>query len=344
MPVFHKVREAFPDANITLLTNRPIESKAAPLETVLGSGYFFDSIINYPIGTRNPVVLFALLKQIRKLKIDIVINLATTRVLETVSKTRRAVFRDKWFFRAAGIKEFIGFPSIKEDFELSIDPITNEIEWETKRLARRLNKLGSIDLEDDRYWDMRFTADELLKASEALRVISHNDKPIIAACAGTKMPSKDWETDNWLNLIKQLKLIYIDWNLVMVGAPEESERADRCIEAWAGPGVNLCGKTSPRVSGAVLKQANIFIGHDSGPMHLAACVGTPVVAIYSARNIPRQWYPRGNLNKIIYHKTDCAGCVLEICIAQKKKCILSITVEEVKAAITQILADRKMLN
>jgi len=344
LPVFHKVKEAFPNADITLLTNRPIVSKAAPLETVLGSNYFFDRVINYPIGTRNPMVLFDLLKQIRSLKIDIVINLATTRVLGTIGKTKRAVLRDKWFFKAAGITKFFGFPSIKEDFELSIDPITNEIEWEAKRLARRLNQLGPIDLEADCYWDMRFTTDELAKASEALNIIAHNSKPIIAACAGTKMPSKDWEADNWLNLLKQLKVNFGDWNLVMVGAPEESERAERCIVAWGGAGVNLCGKTSPRVSGAILKQASVFIGHDSGPMHLAACVGTPVVAIYSARNIPRQWYPRGNFNKIIYHKTDCAGCVLEVCTVQKKKCILSITVEEVKAAVTQILIDNETLN
>jgi ADP-heptose:LPS heptosyltransferase len=78
----------------------------------------------------------------------------------------------------------------------------------------------------------------------------------------------------------------------------------------------------------------MFVGHDSGPMHLAAAVGIPLVAIYSARALPRMWYPRGHKYQIIRHKTDCEDCKLEICIEQKKKCILSITVDEVMQAVT----------
>jgi ADP-heptose:LPS heptosyltransferase len=76
-------------------------------------------------------------------------------------------------------------------------------------------------------------------------------------------------------------------------------------------------------------------------MHLAAAVGTPCVAIFSARNFPRQWFPRGNFNKIIYHGTDCAGCLLELCIEEKKKCILSITVDEVQSAVMDLVLNVK---
>ena len=78
-----------------------------------------------------------------------------------------------------------------------------------------------------------------------------------------------------------------------------------------------------------------------GPMHLSAAVGTPCVAIYSARNFLRQWTPRGDFNKILYHKTDCAGCGLELCIEQKKKCILSITVDEVQNSALQLLNSKR---
>jgi ADP-heptose:LPS heptosyltransferase len=75
------------------------------------------------------------------------------------------------------------------------------------------------------------------------------------------------------------------------------------------------------VSAAILEQCRFFVGHDSGPMHLASCVGIPCVAIFAARSKPRQWFPRGNKNRILYHHTDCAGCGLDVCIDQKKKCI-----------------------
>jgi ADP-heptose:LPS heptosyltransferase len=72
-------------------------------------------------------------------------------------------------------------------------------------------------------------------------------------------------------------------------------------------------------------------------MHLAACVGVPCVAVFSARNIPRQWLPRGNFNEILYHRTDCAGCGLEVCTAQKKKCLSAISVDEVACAVRCVL-------
>jgi len=62
-------------------------------------------------------------------------------------------------------------------------------------------------------------------------------------------------------------------------------------------------------------------------------VGTPCVAIFSARNLPRIWFPHGKRHTVIYHQTDCAGCELVTCVEQRKKCILSITVDEALSAI-----------
>ena len=338
LPVFHKVREVYPDAHITLLTNKPIITKAAAIESVLGSEYFFDSVLDYPIGTRNPVVLYSLWKEIRSLNIDVFINLATTRVLKDLRTTRLAVFRDRLFFKSTGIKKIIGFPSIRTDYEVTVDPDNGQLEWEAKRLARRLIPLGDIKLTADYYWDLRFSQNELETARQVMTSLDVN-LPVIAISMGTKRQPNDWEQANWLVLIKKLKLTLKNWQLLIVGAPDEFERAENCLAEWGSAGINLCGKTSPRVSGAVLKSAKIFIGHDSGPMHLAAAVGTPCVAIYSARNFLRQWTPRGDFNKIIYHQTDCAGCGLELCIAEKKKCILSITADEVEKAVADTLRE-----
>lgn len=329
LPCFHKVREYFPDATITLLTNRPVAAKAAPIEAILGSTNFFDRVLDYPTGTRNPLVLAKLIKQIRAHNIDTVINLAAIR-------SKISVKRDRWFFRAAGIKQQIGFISSENDYELNSILEGNDLEWEANRLVRRLYELGPIDLSADRSWDLKLTTAEL---EEAKRVLSNltSTSSIIAISLGTKLQVSNWEIDNWLNLLSQLKVTLFGWKLVVIGASEEASLADLCLRAWDQQGVNLCGKTSPRVSAAVLKQASIFVGHDSGPMHLAACVGVPCVAIFSARVLPRRWYPRGNSNHILYHRTDCAGCGLDVCIEQKKKCILSIKVDEVHQAIMQTL-------
>src|ERR1700749_4011773 len=77
LPAFHKIRESFPGADITLLTNHPVNLKAAPLESILGRGYFFDNVINYPVGTRSPRILLNLNKQIRALNADVLIYLTS---------------------------------------------------------------------------------------------------------------------------------------------------------------------------------------------------------------------------------------------------------------------------
>lgn len=329
LPCFHKVRDSFPDANITLLTNQPIMAKAAPLQAVLGNEYFFDRVLAYPVGTRNPLVLLSLIQKIRALHIDTVVNL-------TAARTKKSVLRDQLFFRAAGAKQLIGFPSTPEDFGVT-DPVTGEQEWEALKLARRLEELGPVALDDSHYWDMRLTVAERNVAAEALADFSPHS-PMLAISIGTKLQANNWGNENWIALLQQLRTTLPGWQLVTLGAAEEAAFSDTLLQAWGSVGRNLCGKMSPRESAAVLQQASLFIGHDSGPIHLAACVDTPCVGIFAARNLPRQWYPRGANNQIIYHRVECAGCGLETCIVQQKKCILSITVAEVQQAVQKIIS------
>lgn len=83
----------------------------------------------------------------------------------------------------------------------------------------------------------------------------------------------------------------------------------------------------------------MFFGHDSGPAHLAASVGTPVLGIYSSRNRPGQWFPQGPHVRVVHHWVACGGCGLVTCTVQAKKCILSISVEEALAATREHLRE-----
>lgn len=114
------------------------------------------------------------------------------------------------------------------------------------------------------------------------------------------------------------------------------------MDVWgsfsAGPGLNLCGLLTPRESAAVFMRAVVFLGHDSGPMHLAAAVQTPCVAIFSSRNLPGVWFPYGERHRVLYHRVDCEDCRLSTCTIQKKKCISSIAVDEVFEQAAGLLA------
>ena len=333
LPVFHKILENYPDVEtITLLTNKPVASKAAPLEAVLGSGLFFNEVLSYPVGTRNPMVIARLIAEIRKRKIHTVINI-------TALRSSEADKRDKLFFKAAGVKELIGFDHSAQDYKVQIDPQTGFFEWETARLARKISELGIFDFNQDKYWDLKLTDSETSKAEDLLKNIPNN-KPFIAMNVGTKMEIKDWGIDNWVSLVRSLSIHFSDYTLVLIGVDEEIPLAESCLEVWSGEGLNLCGKSSPRVSAAILKKASLFIGHDSGPMHLAACMGTPCVAVFSCINQPRQWFPRGDKNKLLFPNTDCAHSGQKTCV-NDKKCILSIDPAEVETAVLEIVGKKR---
>lgn len=336
LPCFHLIRKTYPNAEITLLTNKPVMSKAAPLEAILGSEYFFDRILAYPVGTRNPAVLLNLTRKIRAFKCQTVINITALRSLA-------ADRRDKLFFRLAGLKNFIGFDNAPEDFAPPRDPATGMIEWEASRLARKIKSLGKIDFNNDEFWDLKLTAGETDAGSRAIAGIPSNAR-VLAVNAGTKLPVKDWGAENWLELIGNLSAKLPGWVLMIIGVPEEMELAQKLMQRWKGQSVNLCGKTSPRVSAEVLKRADLFIGHDSGPLHLAACVGVPVVGIYSGLNQPRQWFPRGENNVLIFPESDCPACKQNPCKSLNGVCILSISPAQVEEAVLNLAASQKALS
>jgi len=325
LPVFHAIKHSFPSARITLLTNTPVASKAAPIQTVLGSDYFFQDVLNYPLRTRNPWILLKLLFAIFRKKIDCVINLNGFR-------SDFATWRDQAFFRMAGVKSFYGFKLSNKDKHPQTDPCAGEVEWEASRLARRVASFSQVDLDDDEFWDLRLKTEEHHEAELHLAKVYNHDR-LIAFSIGTKVQSNDWGIANWQDLSHRLAGQLRGWSAVFLGSAEEGEQSEVCSSLWGRKGLNLCGKSTPRVSAAILAKCKLFIGHDSGPMHLAGCVGTPCVAIFSARNLPRQWFPRGNKNVILYKRTECAGCGLEVCTIEKKKCLISISVKQVEDAV-----------
>jgi ADP-heptose:LPS heptosyltransferase len=330
LPAFHAVRRRFPEARITLLTNRPVSSKAAAIEEVLGKGYFFNHVLDYPLGTRNPLQIARLLLRMRLQSIDTVVNLAAYRSMN-------ATQRDALFFKFSGARHLIGFDLEDRDKKPRLDPLTGECEWEASRIARRVSSLEEVDLSNPANWDLRLS-DADYRAAEQLMASLPAENRQIAFCTGTKIPSKHWGCQNWEQLAEQLSGRFPGWTAIFLGTASEAAESDRCAIRWNGPSLNLCGATSPRVSAAIFTKCQLFIGHDSGPMHLAASVGTPCVALFSARNIPRQWFPRGEGHRIIYHRTDCAGCGLEVCGEHAQKCMTTIKVDEVVAAVREVLS------
>jgi heptosyltransferase III len=289
LPCLRLIRRRFPDSELRVLTNAPVADSAPPLSVVLEGSGLIDGYLEYPIQLRNPRQLWRLARDIRRWQPDVLIYLARR-------ETRLQVWRDAAFFRACGIRRFVGLALTRDQIESRPLP-GGTFEREAERLVRNMAALGTADLSDPASWDLGLT-----EADRALprRLIAERigGQPFIALSIGTKQPTNDWGLANWRALAEQLCQIY-PHRLVLVGAEGDREQSEAIARGLADRCVNLCG-LKVRESAALIAGASLFIGCDSGPMHLAAAVGTPLVAIFSRLNLPGIWFPFARQAKVLY--------------------------------------------
>jgi ADP-heptose:LPS heptosyltransferase len=329
LPCFHQIARAYPEAERRLLTNVPVDSKAPPAYAVLEGSGLVHGYLRYPVGTRSLSELVELERKIRAFRPQALIYL-------TPRRSAADVLRDAAFFRLCGVPRIVGLPLARDARANRLDRATGEYEPEAVRLARLMKSLGQIDLNDRANWDLRLTVREHKRAAEVLEPV--RGRALIACSVGTKVQAKDWGTGNWRSVLSALAEELPQHGLMLLGAGDEAAASKSAAFAWNGRAANTCGQLTPRESAAALARAQIFLGDDSGPMHLAAAVGAPCVAVFSARNRPRVWFPWGAGHEVIYHRTECWGCDLDVCTDHGTECLKSIRPAEVLGAVHRVLA------
>lgn len=333
MPSLHLIARAFPQAERVLLTNFPVTAKAPSSAAVLGESGLVNGYMRYTVATRRIDELLKLAWRIRRFNPELLVYLHP-------SRGTNAVKRDAMFFRFCGIRHIIGLPtgSLAENIFF---PATGLWESEAARLLRSLESLGAADVMDLRHWDLKLTVAEYARASELLAPFA--TRSIIACGPGTKQQSKEWGAEKWRELLARLSMEFPDYALAIIGSREEFSLGDFVSDAWRGPVLNFCGALTPRESAAVIRHAKLFLGPDSGPMHLAAAYGVPCAIPFASIDYPGRQFPVGRIHTPIYHPVECARCRLAVCIEKKKICINSITVDEMFGAALQAIGRQEIV-
>lgn len=328
LPALHFIAGTFPEAERWVLTNFTINAKAASIAQILDGTSLVHGYIEYPVSLRNVGDLLKLRHRVRALRPDTLVYLAEPR-------GRVRTFRDEMFFRWCGIRRLIGLPySSVCQRPLRING--SKYEYESARLIRCLHTLGDAQIDANNSSNLHLRRVEHEAARCALEPLN-SEQPIVAAGIGAKVDVKDWGDAKWFSLLRHLSQTLTGWQLILLGAGVERARTEEIAKNWTGPFLNLCGRLTVRESAAALANARLFIGHDSGLMHLAAAVNIPCVAIFSSQNLPGHWFPYGDNHHVIYKPMPCHGCRLEVCLIHNKSCIRSIGVAEVAKATMDVL-------
>jgi ADP-heptose:LPS heptosyltransferase len=162
--------------------------------------------------------------------------------------------------------------------------------------------------------------------------------------AGTQ--AKRWPAEHWKWLIDRLTgsrramVVLVggagDWPLARAIRPSDEHAARTRV-------VDLVGELSIAELVAVVEQADLFIGADSGPAHIAAAVGTPAVVLFSGTNRPRQWRPSGREVHVLRHFAECSPCHRHECPLPGHPCMRGLSPEQVLELVERFLAEPALL-
>jgi lipopolysaccharide heptosyltransferase II len=167
------------------------------------------------------------------------------------------------------------------------------------------------------------------------------DGPLIALAPGESeaRPYKSWDSRGFTEVAS--KLAQEDYARLVVVGGEDDRTLGHAITSPIGArrAANLAGRTTPSQLAAVLARCGFLIGIDSGPMHVAAAMGRPVVGLFGPTD-PRQTGPLGEGHEVVFHQQPCWGpCIHPITPScADRACMMAITPEEVLGAARRILA------
>ena len=321
LPALDALRKQYPDASISLMT-RPATKE------LLEGHPWLDEVIAYDYGKggrhRFPLGYFRFLKEIIRRRFDVA---------------------------------FVLHPGVRSYLVPFLAHIPYRIGYRNK-----LSFLLTASAADERH---RGTRHESEYALDVLRVfgvptppgleaklfppsLSHEGAsvtPCIAVHAGSSCPSKRWMPERFEALGSRLLTEFPRHRLVIIGGQEEQELGRRLKEAWGERSADLTGKLSLKELAECLKRSELLISNDSGPVHVAAAVGTRVISLFSRNQAglsPTRWRPLGKGHAVIQKDVGCVVCLAHKCPIEFE-CLKAISVDEVFTTAKQMLSKTPIL-
>jgi heptosyltransferase-3 len=186
-----------------------------------------------------------------------------------------------------------------------------------------------------------------MEAERAAALIARQglgSKRFVQLHPGSRWMFKCWTAEGYAGLIE--RLADEGWKIAITGAPDQREREliDAILVALSAAGraavVDLTGTLSLRELAALTREARLFVGVDSAPMHIAAAVSTPVVALFGPSG-EFEWGPWQVAHRVLTsERHPCRPCGIDGCGGGKlSECLATLSVERVHAAVRELLAE-----
>ena len=245
-------------------------------------------------------------------------------------------FDAAWLAWRAGVPERIGYGRDGRGLLLTKKirvPKTGEIPTHEQFYYLELvRRAGWIDtLPNEPHIALGISDEQCRRAEELIASTGAGQKRMrIAIGAGASYGSaKCWPPERFAEFVNRFRL-HTDADVILFGTAAEREVSDAIVAGIKGPCINLVGKTHIADLPALLSCCQLFVGNDSGAMHVAAAVGLPVVAVFGPTD-PHGTAPVTPRCTVVQEKTYCSPCFLRRCPIDHR-CMTKVHAEQVEAA------------
>lgn len=259
-----------------------------------------------------------LLRKLRSKKYDLVID-------------AQGLFRSAFLSRYTGAKLRIGFANAREGATVFYNRKVKLPDGGKKMIAvdrmRALLEPLSINTTSKAEFRLPIQSEAAAKIASLLP-----QSPFAAIIPGARWDTKRWSAEGYAEVTRRLKSLNL--SAVLLGSPDEKPICDQIAASLSDtPVTNLAGTTNLDEMIAILARANLILGNDSGPLHVAIALGKPCVAIYgpTAESFVG---PYGQLDNVIRHNVECHPCRLRTC--DHHSCMKGVTVEMVWEKTKQV--------
>ena len=169
----------------------------------------------------------------------------------------------------------------------------------------------------------------------ARRLLDDLPRPRVVLHPAARWETKLWEVERWRAVAASLA--DEGAGVVVTGGPADAAMAAAICDGLRQAPRSLVGRISLKTLAAVLRSADLMITVDSGPMHIAAALGTPVLALFGPTD-PARTGPLG-CGRVLRRTLPCSPCLQRRCqIAETRRCMRDLDVQEVLAAARELLA------
>jgi len=320
LPLLTRLRRAYPAVHITWA----VEPAAAPL---LDYHPALDEVLLYR-RTRGPLAFLPFLRDIRRHRFDFVLDLQRHAKSGLVSYWSGAPFRlgfhrhnskeGNWLFNTHTIAPV-------PDFSL--------------KLRQYLAFAEALGLPDDGiHFDLRLRPEE---EEEVETLLTGTPRPFAAFFLGSRWPSRFWFPQSTAAVARELQHAY-GMGIVLLGGRGEAAFAREVSDAAGDTLTNLTGQTSLRHLIGIFRRAQLAFGPDSGPMHIAAATGTPVISLWGATS-PVRSAPWGSEAFVLRGPAACSPCYTRHCPIGRR-CMQRITPAQVLETARRVLEQRQAVS